>query len=302
MSASQSFAPLRPLLLAMAATCFSFTSAHASALLPPSVLDGAGAAPLLSAPPMPAAAASPAASGPFHFGSIHQFIYSPNDVFEIRARVGSFVNIEVPRGETIEGLYLSDTTLWRFVVAADHSRVMIKPGRAGLSNSGTLVTNRRVYEISLLSVEAGQPWHQRVQWNPDQPQQQAWGIFAPAFDSFTQPQSQARVGQAAAAAPAAAVAPTDEIMVDAARVSFNWSIEGEARFRPISVFDDGRFTYIRMPVVQDLPALFAQDDGQMRIVDYAVRGDTLIVSRVSDSFVLRLGDQSVRVIRHGGRP
>ena len=84
-------------------------------------------------------------------------------------------------------------------------------------------------------------------------------------------------------------------MVDAERVNFGWSITGSAPFRPTIVFDDGRFTYIRLPAVQDMPALFAIDAGQMRVIDYAVRGDTMVVPRVSEAFVLRLGSQSVEI-------
>jgi len=150
--------------------------------------DPRGDAPfMLGAPglsPSPQAGAEP---GPHHFGSIEQFKYSPNVVFEIRARVGSFVNVEVPANEQIIGFYLSDTTLWRFVVAQDQSRILVKAGRAGLSNSATLVTNRRVYELSFLAVPSGQPWHQRVQWSADQPQSHAWGVFEPAFRAFADP-------------------------------------------------------------------------------------------------------------------
>lgn len=314
--------PLRTTVRALSLALLSLGFGVTHAKLPPPPFLGAppaagaaagsdpqGNAPfMLGAPGLSPSLQAGAEPGPHHFGSIEQFKFSPNVVFEIRARVGSFVNVEVPANEQIIGFYLSDTTLWRFVVAQDQSRILVKAGRAGLSNSATLVTNRRVYELSFLAVPSGQPWHQRVQWSADQPQSHAWGVFEPAFRAFADPAAMrpaqaaqpggAAPAQAAAPAGATASAPAAEVAVDANRVNFGWSIEGDAPFRPLIVFDDGRFTYIRMPAVQDLPALFAQDEGQLRIVDYAVRGDLLVVGRVSESFVLRLGQREVRVVRH----
>ena len=238
-------------------------------------------------------------------GRIDRFIYHPAKIYKIQSRVGSFTNIEVPPGEQIEGFYLSDTTFWRFVVAKDLSRVMVKPGEAGVTNSGTLITNKRVYELSFVSVPNGQPWQQKVQWDEAKEEKLAWGVFEPAFRSSfgangadVAPAASAPTSKAAAAEQSAA---DDGVMVDARRVNFAWQIEGDAPFRPITVFDDGRFTYVRLPNVQDMPALFAEDAGKLRVIDYAVKGDTLIVHRVSDALLLRLDNQSVRVTRRGSR-
>lgn len=233
-------------------------------------------------------------------GRIDRLIYHPAKVFKIQSRVGSFTNIEVPAGEQIEGFYLSDTTFWRFVVAKDQARVMVKPGEPGVTNSGTLVTNKRVYELSFMAVPDGQPWQQKVQWDEAKEEKQAWGVFEPAFRSF----NGATVAAVSPAPKVTAVeqsAADDGVMVDAKRVNFAWQIEGDAPFRPTAVFDDGRFTYVRLPNVQDMPALFAEDAGKLRVIDYAVKGDTLIVHRVSDALVLRLDNQNVRVTRRGGR-
>lgn len=237
-------------------------------------------------------------------GRIVKLTYHPFKVYHIHARAGSFTNIEVSPGERIEGFYLSDTTFWRYVVAKDLARVLVRPSEAGQHTSGTLVTNKRVYELSFTSVEPGRPWQQRVQWDEPREDKPAWGVFEPAFRAaFAQPPTGVEEAKAATAAPqpaarSAAAQDSDAVTVDAARVNFRWRIEGQAPFAPSIVFDDGTFTYVRLPRVQDMPALFAIDAGQMRVVDYAVRGDTLIVHRISDALLLRLGQQEVRVVRH----
>jgi type IV secretion system protein VirB9 len=233
-------------------------------------------------------------------GRIEQFVYHPNRVFHIRARVGSFTNIEVPSDEVIEGFYLSDTTFWRFVVAKDQARVLVKPGEPGVTNSGTLVTNKRVYELSFRSVPDGEPWHQRVQWDKTKDEALAWGVFEPFFVGAAQ---QGVVEQstkpAASSLPVPKPQAADEVAVDAARVRFRWRIQGDAPFRPSVVFDDGKFTYIRMPDVQDYPALFVEDAGKVRVVDYVVKNGIIIVHRISDAILMRLENQVVRIERDG---
>lgn len=256
---------------------------------------------------VPCALAQSAAAeeSPPEAGRIVKLTYHPFKVYHIHARAGSFTNIEVSPGERIEGFYLSDTTFWRYVVAKDLARVLVRPSEAGQHTSGTLVTNKRVYELSFTSVEPGRPWQQRVQWDEPREDKPAWGVFEPAFRAaFALPptgveevKAQGGGAQPVSAKPAEGAA-QDAVAVDAARVNFRWRIEGQAPFRPSVVFDDGRFTYVRLPQVQDMPALFAIDAGQMRVVDYAVRGDTLIVHRISDALLLRLGQQEVRIVRH----
>lgn len=270
---------LRPLIIAIAAIIPGWAAAQA---------------------PAPVAASTGAAADRGVEGRIEQFIYHPNRVFHIRSRAGSFTNIEVPSDEVIEGFYLSDTTFWRFVVAKDQARVLVKPGEPGVTNSGTLVTNKRVYELSFRSVPDGEPWHQRVQWDKTKDEALAWGVFEPFFVGTAQQgivEQSVKPGASPSAAPKPQAA--DEVAVDAARVRFRWRIQGDAPFRPSVVFDDGKFTYIRMPDVQDYPAIFVEDAGKVRVVDYVVKNGIIIIHRISDAIVMRLENQVVRIERDG---
>ncbi len=270
---------LRPLIIAIAAIIPGWAAAQA---------------------PAPVAASTGAAADRGVEGRIEQFIYHPNRVFHIRSRAGSFTNIEVPSDEIIEGFYLSDTTFWRFVVAKDQARVLVKPGEPGVTNSGTLVTNKRVYELSFRSVPDGEPWHQRVQWDKTKDEALAWGVFEPFFVGTAQQGIVERPAKPAASPPApAGPKAADEVAVDASRVRFRWRIQGDAPFRPSVVFDDGKFTYIRMPDVQDYPAIFVEDAGKVRVVDYVVKNGIIIIHRISDAIVMRLENQAVRIERDG---
>jgi type IV secretion system protein VirB9 len=83
------------------------------------------------------------------------------------------------------------------------------------------------------------------------------------------------------------------------RLNFAYALRGQAAFRPQQVFDDGRFTYVRLPPsLQEMPALFVLGEtGEGELVNYVVRGDVLVAQRVADRFVLRLGRAEVTISR-----
>jgi type IV secretory pathway VirB9-like protein len=68
----------------------------------------------------------------------------------------------------------------------------------------------------------------------------------------------------------------------------------------VSLFDDGKFTWIRMPSrLVELPALFGMtESGETSIVNYVVQGDYMLAQRVMERGVLKLGKQEVRFARN----
>ncbi|MFL9989181.1 TrbG/VirB9 family P-type conjugative transfer protein, partial [Paraburkholderia sediminicola] len=65
---------------------------------------------------------------------------------------------------------------------------------------------------------------------------------------------------------------------------------------PTAAWDDGRFTYIRIPDNRRIPAIFrVADDGTESAVDRHMEDDTIVVHEVAKRFVLRLGDEVVGI-------
>jgi type IV secretion system protein VirB9 len=65
---------------------------------------------------------------------------------------------------------------------------------------------------------------------------------------------------------------------------------------PTAAWDDGRFTYLRIPNNRRMPAVFrVADDGTESVVDKHVQGDTIVVHEVAKRFVLRLADEVVGI-------
>lgn len=216
------------------------------------------------------------------------FRYSPDVSFAVRALQDTFVNIEVPDGETVEGFYLSDATQWAYHVTGDNRRVLVKPLAPGLVNTGTLVTDKRSYELTMISVPLGESWFQRVRW-------QVPGADGASADGL--------YWRGQAAVPADAATSAAEASVgggDPASLRFGYRIRGKAPFAPSAVFDDGVRTWFRFDDGGDLPAIVATIAGSLEVVDYSVQGRYVVVPRISDRFTLRLRNAEVTVERGRG--
>lgn len=230
------------------------------------------------------------------------FPYSPNRVYEIQTRIGMWSVITLEDDERVTGFNLSDTTFWGRKVTNDRKRVMVRPTEQGRFNSASLITNKRTYELVFKSYGEGFPWYQRITWKFQEEADPAFGVFKGDVDLVTAGTD----SSTGVLTPAGSVnSSSDESdtgwTVDVSKAHFDYQIlnEGRAKFAPIRVFDDGKFTYIQMPNVQDLPALFAIDeDGSVRLVDYVVKRGYILVQRVLPGILLKLGEQEVKVMRN----
>jgi len=65
---------------------------------------------------------------------------------------------------------------------------------------------------------------------------------------------------------------------------------------PSSVFDDGRFTYLRFPANREFPAVFqVAADGTESVVNARAEGELVVVDRVARRLALRLGREVVGI-------
>ena len=96
------------------------------------------------------------------------------------------------------------------------------------------------------------------------------------------------------------VAPVEN-SVNPERLRFRYRIDGDAPWKPLSVFDDGAKVYIQFPAgiaESEAPPLFVVGpDGRPALVNYRVRGTTYIVDRLFAAAELRLGMAPQRVVR-----
>jgi type IV secretion system protein VirB9 len=96
-------------------------------------------------------------------------------------------------------------------------------------------------------------------------------------------------------------AATDPYAVaDPAQLNFAWSSTGDGKLVPERTFDDGNSTFLTWPTGRDVPAILIRDhQGTEGPVNYAVRGNTIVVDGVPREIILRSGEDAATLTNSG---
>lgn len=82
-----------------------------------------------------------------------------------------------------------------------------------------------------------------------------------------------------------------------------YALQGSATISPSEVTDNGRFTVLRFPGAQAMPAVYAvSPDGSESLVPFDVRGEFLVVHQIAAQLRLRRGREVVCIFNAGFRP
>lgn len=238
-----------------------------------------------------------------------RFRYDAEASFAILGLPGVPTDLQLEADEHVTGFALGDTLQWMVEEIPGH--VFVKPLKADLFTAGTLVTDRRSYQLTLRSGHPGDAWMQRVSWSyPALVTLRALPPALAAHEAEPVPAlpnasaAEAASGPAMARAPAGSPGTRSGLAwpaapgVDPVQLDFDYAIQGAAGFRPLAVFDDGHATWIRIPAGEALPVLYQDEAEGERLVHYAVRGDWLVAPRISGRWVLRLSQAEIRLQRH----
>ncbi len=213
---------------------------------------------------------------------IVSFTYSPDAVYPLLTQMGEGTHIQLQAGEGVtEKPVLGDTIQWR--VSGGPTNLYVKPVRSGISTTLTLVTNKRTYEFFLVASDTGGKFYQQVSFvYPDDIKEVQLRAQAQAESFITE--KRRLDGQV--------LTPS----LDPTSFHYGYKITGDAPFRPIDVFDDGKKTFFRLPDVQDLPAVFIQDDKKhLELIVTRPQGNFIVADRIGDRFVLKLDDEEITV-------
>jgi type IV secretion system protein VirB9 len=230
--------------------------------------------------------------------------YDPNQAYRVATAAGSAVFIQFEPGEHVidNGAGMGDRKAWSLGMNA--SGALLKPQAVQPKTNFLIVTNRRVYAISLAYATAAQPatWVLRFDY-PDSRAKEAAALLR------RQEAVAAAIGTTAhAPVPAGGevhqgvgqATGSDGVSPSAAAANMLYMMRGDRVLAPTLLWDDGRFTYFKYATTRDLPTIFTKlPDGGEATVNYHMEGDTIVVHEVSKEFVIRYG-QSVLGIRNDG--
>ena len=228
------------------------------------------------------ALASPVAAQASLDPRIREVDYDPEAVYRIAGAFRTATQIVFSPDETIRHAAIGDSVAWE--VAAEGSVLFLKPRERHQATNLLVVTERggqvRHYAFELLAREPGDrtaiAYQVRFRYPADEQAQAALTLSVQA-----EAMEQRLVGLE-----------LERGVVEGTR-NLAWSAQGDAALQPSEVSDNGRFTVLRFPGVQALPALFeVAEDGSERLVPYDVRGEFVVIHGVTRGLRLRRG-QSV---------
>lgn len=214
--------------------------------------------------------------------------------------------ISLEPGETLADQPLSgDTERWIIdtsVMGGDAPTplVVVKPQDCDISTNLLIPTDRRVYELALVSDACESPgstetFTRQVRfWYPDKM------LAVRAAGSKHDADMSAETSEAVAQE--AATAPEVELNRDY-DIDRGWFLNRKRYpWIPVDVFDDGVRTYIVLPKrarTLELPILYLLEGDERHVLNYALQGDTIIADRVLRKAVLVVntggGEQNVEI-------
>jgi len=221
------------------------------------------------------------------------FSYSRDQIFRVLSAPLKMTTIEFPDDEQIVGEPAwGESVRWDYETdGANH--LYVKPQAPGLVNTLSVNTTKRSYEFTLVSSPLGGIFYQKVRFRI--PVSIAAKVKA-RNEAKADAVDDQRVPDAEGRSP-------DAVGVSPEKLNFEYSISGNAGFRPETAFDDGKSLWLRMPAgaSQNWPVALMKDGSDFVVVNAIRRGGYLVVQRLSETIVLRSGKDEVRIERGRGR-
>ncbi len=191
--------------------------------------------------------------------------------------------LQLEQGETIiDPPRCGDTAQWEISPSKPDTRrpphIYIKPLDSGLTTDLIIVTDRRTYVIALKS--RNDSYTPLVSFRYPENEERAW---AKALADQARLEEQNKQNNRFR---------SGSMSFNAEDLDFNYSIDGDAKWRPLRVFNNGVKTYLKMPKIMKMyeaPVLLTINDGKEAIVNYRLHDDLFIVDQLFDSAVLLSG-------------
>lgn len=230
-------------------------------------------------------------------GSI-QFLFGASQPGIICA-VTHITDVQLEPGERVNSLHYGDTARWIIEPAitgfggTEVQHLIIKPKDVGLETSLVVTTDRRTYHMRLKSTQ--KQYMTKVSFiYPD-------NIMA-KWDTL-KAKSVARIQRDT-------IPETNEYI---GKLDFEYDIDGQAKWKPLRVYNDGKKTIIQMPqtmkqaeapsllVVQKEGGLFS--DPVTVMVNYRIHKSRYIIDRIFDKAILIVGvggdQEKITITRDG---
>ena len=220
-----------------------------------------------------------------YINAMQVYPYTKGALYKLYAAVSQVSAIELEPGEQLTQVTSGDTKGWVIGNLTSGSgeaaqyHVLVKPRYVDLKTNLIIATDRRSYHLELVSGEDA--YMSSVSWT--YPETELVAFRSKNSNSKRVHDQTVSTG----------ILPEN--------LNFRYRIEGDAPWRPVHVFDDGKKVFIQFPsgISQgDAPPLFVQSSsGERALVNYRVKGKYYVVDRLFAHAELRLGKKPQKVVR-----
>lgn len=215
-----------------------------------------------------------------------QFSFDRHETYTVLTQPLHVTDLEFGSDEVVLGKAVGDSILWK-VEDGGERHVLIRPAKPNIETSLTVFTDKRTYQITLRSSPVGGKWYQHVEWlHPDKVWKDKLYAEKKVKESIEKEEALNKT-----------VAVHD---VSLENFYTDYKVTGSNDIKPVLVADDGKRTSIKFTETQSLPAVFVRgNDAKYAMVNYDVSADgkTVIVQRVVDQIILKLGNSEVLIDR-----
>lgn len=216
-------------------------------------------------------------------------LYDAGEVVRIEGRPSVQATIRFGDDELIENVAIGDSNAWQVTPNKRANLLFVKPLAERAATNMTVVTNAHTYFFDLVaSPKVTNPLYELA--------------FSYPKDVKPAPEGKAD-GAAATTAPTEvelAAASDPGAVIDPAELNFAWAGSGDKKLLPGRIYDDGQATYLTWPAGTPVPAILIKDKtGAEGPVNFAVRGDVIVVDGVPREIVLRSGRQLATIANTG---
>ncbi len=210
-------------------------------------------------------------------------------------------DVALQAGEVVNQVDVGDAPRWKVTPATSGSgdtavtHLVIKPADVGLATNMLVYTDRRTYNLRLVSKKSGQT--PLVAFNYPEDTQAAWATYHKAHQAEPVAEMQPLQGNVRRG-----LSPT----VSNSNLSFDYHLSGDnPNWKPVRVYSDANKTFIQFPESaknSDIPALVLLGPGnQDQLVNYRLVNDRYVVDTVIDKAALVTGvgrhQQRVEIVR-----
>ena len=234
---------------------------------------------------------------------LREVVYDPQAVITVPVKRGVVTLVVLDADESITevaaglgGDCAKPEAAWCVAAQPGGRNVFVKPkSSASAGNNLAVVTDRRTHTFRFVVLADSDPKPPvfRLVVKAPKPAAAAVAVARPTPRDFSP-----LMALPAVSAPA----PPEQVVAERLRakpqvMNTQYSIaegKGSQDIVPTLVFDDGRFTYLRLPGNREVPAVFhVLGDGRETLVNARMEDDLLVLDRVSRRLMLRAGSAVV---------